>query len=138
MVSCKTDAPPPSNGALGPFVGEAFQAIDLDATAYTNLLTLGGGLLEVALHATWREVDDTSWVVTFKRIEAKLLGRRLVQKAFESGNTREWVHTAVEDSYRVVRARVNAGAKLGQTPWTSGRKVPGEDGEFVTFYMERA
>jgi len=53
-----TDAPPPSNGVLGPFAGEAFQEVDLARGTYSNLLEVGpGGWLAARLDATYAEWD---------------------------------------------------------------------------------
>lgn len=60
-----TDAPPPSNGQLGPFKGVAKQVIDLKEGTYTNELYVGGkgkdedenAWLSAVLMATWKEWD---------------------------------------------------------------------------------
>ena len=46
-----SDAPPPSNGALGPFRGRAFQVVDVDSRTYSNELSVGP--LDVKLSATY-------------------------------------------------------------------------------------
>mmetsp|Transcript_20862 Transcript_20862/g.41504 ORF Transcript_20862/g.41504 Transcript_20862/m.41504 type:complete len:166 (+) Transcript_20862:324-821(+) len=60
-----TDAPPPSNGQLGPFKGVAKQVIDLQKGTYKNELWVGGSgtdedenaWLGAVLEATWKEWD---------------------------------------------------------------------------------
>jgi hypothetical protein len=60
-----TDAPPPSNGQLGPFTGVAKQVINLKRGTYTNELYVGGrgvdededAWLSAILEATWKEWD---------------------------------------------------------------------------------
>lgn len=60
-----TDAPPPSNGRLGPFKGVAKQVIDLKEGTYKNELYVGGdgkdedenAWLSAVLMATWKEWD---------------------------------------------------------------------------------
>lgn len=53
-----TTAPPPSNGKLGPFVGVAKQAIDLEGGGYQNILQIGSEdnvWLSAVLDASWEE-----------------------------------------------------------------------------------
>ena len=53
-----TTAPPPSNGKLGPFVGVAKQAIDLEGGGYKNILQVGSEdnvWLSAVLDASWEE-----------------------------------------------------------------------------------
>ena len=53
-----TTAPPPSNGKLGPFVGVAKQAIDLQSGGYKNILQVGSEVnvwLSAVLDASWEE-----------------------------------------------------------------------------------
>lgn len=60
-----TDAPPPSNGQLGPLKGVAKQVIDLKRGTYKNELYIGGSGSEgdenawitAVLEATWKEWD---------------------------------------------------------------------------------
>ena len=60
-----TDAPPPSNGQLGPFKGVAKQVIDLQKGTYKNELYVGGSGIDedenawlgAVLEATWKEWD---------------------------------------------------------------------------------
>lgn len=60
-----TDAPPPSNGQLGPLKGVAKQVIDLQRGTYKNELYVGGSgadedqnaWLSAVLEATWKEWD---------------------------------------------------------------------------------
>lgn len=98
--------------------------------------------MEVVLRATWEVDSDAQWTVLFQNVRVSLVGRQVLLKRFEGRNAREWLMTRVADDFRVVRARVAAGAALGQTPFTAGAaserragEVPA--GEYVTFYMER-
>lgn len=60
-----TDAPPPSNGQLGPLKGVAKQVIDLKKGTYKNELYVGGSGVDqdqnawvsAVLEATWKEWD---------------------------------------------------------------------------------
>jgi hypothetical protein len=52
-----TDAPPPSNGVLGPFTGRAFQNIDLQAGEYENLLKARHPRDHCHLYSTPNSID---------------------------------------------------------------------------------
>lgn len=98
--------------------------------------------MEVVLRATWEVDSDAQWTVLFQNVRVSLAGRQVLLKRFEGRNAREWLMTRVADDFRVVRARVAAGAALGQTPFTAGAASEGRAGEvpageYVTFYMER-
>lgn len=129
---------PPHTHSAGKFVGVAMQTIDLSTRSYDNELTLFGGVVAVVLRATWEVDSDSQWTVLFENVRVSLLGRQVLLKRFEGRNAREWLMTRVCDDYRIVRARVAAGAALGQTPFTVGGAA-GETpaGKYVTFYMER-
>lgn len=48
-----SNAPPPSNGALGPFVGEAYQLVNVDSQTYSNqLVSIGPPFLEPGLQSS--------------------------------------------------------------------------------------
>jgi hypothetical protein len=53
-----TDAPPPSNGQLGPFKGVAYQEVDLESGRYANILRVPpNDWLMAILEASWKEWD---------------------------------------------------------------------------------
>jgi len=117
-----SDAPPPSNGVLGPFTGRAFQNIDLAAGEYENLLKVGDGdrpWLSASLVATWEVLDDSTWKVFFRDITIRLGGVPLLRKRFQD-TTRVWKVTYLDADTRIMRA---------------GRTGAPED-DFV-FYMQR-
>ena len=66
-----SDAPPPSNGQLGPLpvYGKAVQTLNADEKTYTNLLICGP--LRVELFASFEAVDDDRLKVAFERIEVR-------------------------------------------------------------------
>ena len=45
---------PPSNGAIGPLRGEAYQVVDTASRTYTNELSLFAGAVDVCLAASRR------------------------------------------------------------------------------------
>lgn len=114
-------APPPSNGQLGPFIGRAFQNVDLRAGTYRNLLLVGegDGWLRAQLDADWKVVDSRRWTVFFRSLEIAVFGYTLFRKEWEN-NTRAWKMTYLDSDTRVVRA---------------GRTRDTEDD--VVFYMRR-
>ena len=116
-----SDAPPPSNGVLGPFLGMAYQNIDLEKETYENLLKVGGNeaWLRASLIATWDVLDGTRWKVYFQSLSISLLGVVLFSKRFEDV-TRIWKFTYLDEHTRVMRA--------GRT---------GRDEDDVLFFMER-
>lgn len=139
-----TDAPPPSNGQLGPFAGFAYQEVNLETGRYANILKVPpNDWLSATLEATWKEWDGvlieddtvdsgtamppnededygaTSWVVTFESLTIKLFGFPLINQKFEN-TKRVWRTTYVDDNTRIVRA--------GRT---------GEKKDEMFFYMTR-
>ncbi|KAL9190392.1 hypothetical protein ACHAXT_007603 [Thalassiosira profunda] len=144
-----TDAPPPSNGQLGPLKGIAKQVIDLDGGRYRNELYVGGSgddedegaWLTAVLDATWKEWDGvyldadggaaapadtaidhgaTTWKVDFESLQLSLFGIPLFTQQFQAGTSRTWKMTYLDDTTRIVRA---------------GKTGRGED-DWV-FYMRR-
>ena len=76
-----SNAPPPSNGSLGPFKGTAYQEINLADGTYANRLTVPpNDWLGATLRADWERVDDTLWLVTFRDVTVSVLGFDLFTK----------------------------------------------------------
>jgi hypothetical protein len=71
-----SDAPPPSNGALGPLRGEAFQIVDTATSTYINELSLFGGGLTLSLAADYTPSSDTSLRVAFRTLQAGIFGAK--------------------------------------------------------------
>ena len=108
-----TDAPPPSNGQLGPFKGCAKQVIDVAGRRYRNELYVGGSgadgdagaWLTAVLDATWEEWDGvyldssgavadetdpggTTWKVEFESITLSLFRVPIFTQKFAAGTAR--------------------------------------------------
>jgi len=68
-----TNAPGPSGGKLGPFIGRVYQDVDLARMQYVNVLKVGRKgaepWLEARLVATWDVVEDDTWEVKFEHVE---------------------------------------------------------------------
>lgn len=98
-------APPPSNGQLGPFIGSAFQNVDLAKGVYENLLIVGdeeaGGWLKAVLKADWKVVDGRTWTVFFRSLDLSVFGFTLVRQRWEE-NTRVWDMAYLDRDTRVV------------------------------------
>jgi hypothetical protein len=110
------DAPPPSNGQLGPLRGAAFQRIDVDACTYENDLRVGDEAapwLRARLRADWDVLDAITWRVHFRSISfrARLGGVewRLLERAFPEGTTRAWRFSYAAPGLRIVRAGQGGG-----------------------------
>ena len=126
-----TNAPPPSNGQLGPFKGTAAQNIeDANSRSYQNLLAVPPhAWLMATLEGLWEDWDGvfldtdksdvfvnstkeknfdwgaTHWKVTFLRLKIQLWNRfMLVDKTFPPSTSRVWRTTYLDDEIRVVRA----------------------------------
>ena len=104
-----SDAPPPSNGALGPVRGEAFQIVDVERNSYVNELSLGGGLLTLSLAADFAPSSDASLRVAFRTIVVSVLGLTFPPITFPAGTERTWLLTYVDADTRIVRAGVDGG-----------------------------
>ena len=106
-----SDAPPPSNGALGPLRGRAYQIIDVDAGTYSNELSLFGGALQLKLKATFEQKDKRKAAlrVAFRSITVVLAGIAFPAIDFPSGTERTWLLTYTDDDTRIVRAGVDGG-----------------------------
>lgn len=129
-----TDAPPPSNGQLGPFFrGVAKQVIDLQRGTYKNELYVGGrgvdededAWLSAVLEATWTEWDGvyldqddnnindndssidhgaTTWRVDFVALTLSIFQVPIFTQRFQAGTARTWKMTYLDDDTRIVRA----------------------------------
>ena len=133
-----SNAPPPSDGTLGPFRGAAFQDIRLADGTYVNRLAVPpGAWLGARLRAGWEALDDRRWLVTFSDVTVSLFGGRLdvFTKRFSSGTTRVWEHTYVDDAFRVVRAaRTAAALDRGAA---RGRRAAAGDEDDCVFALRR-
>ena len=106
-------APPPSNGALGPVRGAAFQIVDSERRSYVNELTLFDAVT-VALRASFEDRGDDELRVTFRDIELSVLGNRVFKKAFPPGVERTWLLSYTDASTRIVRAGVDGGRSVAR------------------------
>lgn len=99
-----TNCVPPSNGQLGPWIGEPFQVVDIDSASYQNRLGFFGRNVELVLSARWRERDSESWFVTFETIGLELFGQALPTIRFPAGTQKTWCMTYTDADTRLVRA----------------------------------
>lgn len=104
-----SDAPPPSNGALGPFRGDAFQIVDADARTYVNELLLGGGAIKICLAASFEPRGPDALRVRFETLTFSIFGSALPAVAFPAGTERTWLLTYTDDDIRIVRAGLDGG-----------------------------
>ncbi len=104
-----SDAPPPSNGALGPLVGEAYQIVDVASSTYINELSLFGGGVRLSLAADFKPSDDDSLRVAFRTIALSVGALTLPPFKFPAGTERTWVLTYTDADTRIVRAGVDGG-----------------------------
>lgn len=102
-----SDAPPPSNGMLGPFAGDARQIVDATASTYENRLDLGP--LTVSLLASFTALDDSSLRVRFDTLTPSLFGVGPPPIRFPEGTERTWLLTYTDADTRIVRAGVDGG-----------------------------
>ena len=102
-----SDAPPPSNGMLGPFAGDARQIVDAKASSYENRLDLGP--LTVSLLASFTARDDSSLRVRFETLTPSLFGVGPPPIRFPEGTERTWLLTYTDADTRIVRAGVDGG-----------------------------
>ena len=117
-------APPPSNGALGPFPGVAYQDIDLESGTYVNRLVLERpDWLGATLSARWERVgeDPSLWRVVF-------------DKTFRDVE-RVWDQTFVDADTRVVRAARTMVGLRGER--ARGRRAVAGDEDDCVFVMKR-
>lgn len=105
------NAPPPSNGQLGPWVGLAYQCISARDGAYENRLGVGDGdrpWLRATLRADWDVLAPDAWKVHFRalRFDARLGPWQLppFENEFPDGTSRYWRFSYTDDDIRLVRA----------------------------------
>ena len=137
-----SDAPPPSNGALGPFRGRAFQVVDVASKTYTNELAAFGGALFVKLLATFEpKLDSPSSAVAlrvaFRTITFSLFGVALPAVTFPAGTERTWLLTYADDDTRLVRAGVDGGKSTVRDLGLID-KAEGEAADAYLFVLTRA
>lgn len=132
-----SDAPPPSNGALGPFVGEAYQMVDVYTNTYSNQLVLLGGLLDVTLCAEFTASSDSSLRVMFRTITATFGGLSFPSIRFPDGTERTWLLTYTDDDFRVVRAGVDGGRSTARNVGLIS-KDEGQAADSYLFVLTRA
>mmetsp|Transcript_64999 Transcript_64999/g.89319 ORF Transcript_64999/g.89319 Transcript_64999/m.89319 type:complete len:366 (-) Transcript_64999:253-1350(-) len=130
-----SDAPPPSNGALGPFVGEAYQVVDVLRKVYSNQLMLGP--LNVTLSADFRPRDDRSLRVAFKTLDFAVLGQRLFGIRFPEGTERTWLLSYTDTDTRIVRAGVDGGRSTARELGLIDSEE-GQNADAYLFVMTRA
>ena len=102
-----SDAPPPSNGMLGPFAGDARQIVNAAAKTYENRLDLGP--LTISLLASFNARDADSLRVRFDTITPSLFGVGPAPIRFPEGTERTWLLTYTDADLRIVRAGVDGG-----------------------------
>ena len=130
-------APPPSNGALGPFPGVAYQDIDLESGTYVNRLVLERPDWRGAtLSARWERVgeDPSLWRVVFDDVVVFAFRRRLFAKTFRDVE-RVWDQTFVDADTRVVRAARTMAGLRGER--ARGRRAVAGDEDDCVFVMKR-
>jgi len=130
-------APPPSNGALGPFPGVAYQDIDLASGTYVNRLVLERpDWLGATLSARWERVgeDPSLWRVVFDDVVVFAFNRRLFAKTFRDVE-RVWDQTFVDADTRVVRAARTMAGLRGER--ARGRRAVAGDEDDCVFVMKR-
>lgn len=128
-----SDAPPPSNGAIGPFMGDASQIVDTDAKTYENRLVLGP--LTVSLLADFEARDAGSLRVRFRTISPRLLGVGPTI-TFPEGTERTWLLTYCDADLRLVRAGVDGGRSTARELGLLG-KDEGEAADAYLFVLTR-
>ena len=129
-------APSPSNGALGPVRGAAFQVVDSAARSYVNELTLFDAVT-VAVRASFEPRADDELRVTFEAIEVAAFGTRLFSKPFPPGVERTWCLTYTDAATRVVRAGGDGGRSVARDGGLLERDA-GEAKDAYLFVLRRA
>ena len=138
-----SDAPPPSNGALGPFRGRAYQVVDVPSRTYTNELSVFSGALDVKLRASFEPKEPPAGLssvalrVTFETIQFSLLGLGLPAITFPQGTERTWLLTYTDDDTRLVRAGVDGGRSTARDVGLL-QKEEGEAADAYLFVLTRA
>ena len=124
-----SDAPPPSNGMLGPFAGDARQIVDAKASSYENRLDLGP--LTVSLLASFTPSDDSSLRVRFETLTPSLFGVGPPPIRFPEGTERTWLLTYTDADTRIVRAGVDGGRSTARELGF----IPADEGESADAYL---
>ena len=131
-----SNAPSPSNGALGPLRGDGLQIVDVAKRRYANELRLFGGSARVTLEATFTG-DAEELRVTFRSIRLVLFGNQIIEKQFPPGVERTWCLSYTDASCRVVRAGVDGGRSIVREAGLVDKNA-GEAKDAYLFFMERA
>ena len=131
-----SNAPSPSNGALGPLRGDGLQIVDVAKRRYANELRLFGGSARVTLEATFTG-DAEELRVTFRSIRLVLFGNQIIEKQFPPGVERTWCLSYTDASCRVVRAGVDGGRSIVREAGLVAKNA-GEAKDAYLFFMERA
>jgi hypothetical protein len=133
-----SDAPPPSNGALGPLRGKAYQVIDAEARTYSNELELFGGALELKLAASFeqRSPRESALRVAFRSITLSLFGLGLPPIQFPQGTERTWLLTYSDRDTRLVRAGVDGGRSTARELGLIAKEA-GEAADSYLFVLTR-
>eukprot|EP00752_Nemacystus_decipiens_P007220 g6463.t1 len=101
-----SDAPGPSSGRLGPFVGDVFQEVRPDEKKIENLLELGPSwALRVALAADVEVLDGKNWAIIFDRVYSNVAGVQVQEKIFGKIERRIWNMTYLDEGFRVLYGR---------------------------------
>ena len=136
-----TNAPPPSDGTIGPLRGESFQVVDASKRRYENVLSVPPeSWLRVVLRARYepmREVDERTWMVRFEDVTVRLFDRfDAVKKKFDpNATTRIWQTTYLDENCRIVRAgRTEEAVREARA---RGRKAKAGDEDDCLFVMVR-
>jgi len=138
-----SDAPPPSNGALGPFRGRAYQVVDVSSRTYTNELSVFSGALDVKLSASFEPKEPPAGLssvalrVAFETIQFSLFGLGLPAVKFPQGTERTWLLTYTDDDTRLVRAGVDGGRSTARDVGLL-QKEEGEAADSYLFVLTRA
>ena len=131
-----SNAPSPSNGALGPLRGDGLQIVDVAKRRYANELRLFGGNARVTLEASFTG-DAEELRVTFRSIRLVLFGNQIIEKQFPPGVERTWCLSYTDASCRVVRAGVDGGRSIVREAGLVDKNA-GEAKDAYLFFMERA
>ena len=131
-----SNAPSPSNGALGPLRGDGLQIVDVAKRRYANELRLFGGNARVTLEASFTG-DAEELRVTFRSIRLALFGNQIFEKQFPPGVERTWCLSYTDASCRVVRAGVDGGRSIVREAGLVAKNA-GEAKDAYLFFMERA
>lgn len=136
-----TNAPPPSDGTLGPLRGESFQVVDASERRYENVLSVPPeSWLRVVLRARYEPMDTVDarmWKVRFEDVTVRLFDRfDAVKKTFDpNATTRIWQTTYLDENCRIVRAgRTEEAVREARA---RGRKAKAGDEDDCLFVMVR-